>query len=55
MVVAAVNAVESEPQSAGVELAFGEVLYARAVADVAQNLVVESGLSLELASSKSWN
>ena len=44
VVVAAVNAVESESQSAGVELAFGEVLYARTVADVAQNLVVKGGL-----------
>ena len=42
MVVAAVDSVEAETEPAGVELAFGEVLYAGAVADVAQDLVVES-------------
>ena len=46
VVVAAVYAVEAKAQAAGVELALGEMLYAGAVADVAQYLVVEGGLQL---------
>ena len=46
MVVATVYAVQSKPQTAHVELPFGEVLYARTVVDVAQNLVAEGRLKL---------
>ena len=46
MVVATVYAIQSETESAGIELAFGEVFYSRAVADMAQYLMVESLLEL---------
>ena len=42
VVVAAVYAIQTETEPAGVKLAFGEVLYSGTVAYMAQNLVVKS-------------
>ena len=50
VVVAAVYAVETQAQTAGVQLALGEVLDAGTVADVSQNLVWEGCLQLTAGS-----